>query len=230
MLYWIILHEVLIYTLIWSRLRQNTHYFANDIFKRISLNENLWISYENSLKHIFQWQLFYKFNSLAPGKFEWNFIYVIFKQILVTDGWGISCEIALIWMFLDVTDDQSTLVQVMAWCRQATSHYLNQCWPRSLSPYGVTRPQWVNSMERKCLPIFAAFLYVHIHNYHSFFNYFPQKWFFLWVSVLLYFLNVFSTTKKSFISHNSPVCNNVLYWIILHKVLLNIWWSSQNAH
>ena len=34
-------------------------------------------------------------------------------------------------------------IQVMAWCRQATSHYLSQCWPRSLSPYGVTRPQWV---------------------------------------------------------------------------------------
>ena len=33
----------------------------------------------------------------------------------------------------------------MAWCRQATSHYLSQCWPRSVSPYGVTRPQWVNS-------------------------------------------------------------------------------------
>ena len=33
----------------------------------------------------------------------------------------------------------------MAWCRQATSHYLSQCWPRSMSPYGITRPQWVNS-------------------------------------------------------------------------------------
>ena len=30
------------------------------------------------------------------------------------DGWGISCEIALIWMSLDFTGDQSTLVQVMA--------------------------------------------------------------------------------------------------------------------
>ena len=59
------------------------------------------------------------------------------------DGWGISCEIALIWMSLDFTDNQSTLVQVMARCRKATSHYLSQCWPRSLSPYGVTRPQWV---------------------------------------------------------------------------------------
>ena len=62
------------------------------------------------------------------------------------DGWGISCEIALISMSLDLTDDQSTLVQVMAWCRQATSHYLSQCWPRSLSPYGITRPEWVKSL------------------------------------------------------------------------------------
>ena len=61
------------------------------------------------------------------------------------DGWDISCEIALIWMSLDFTDDQSTLVQVMAWCRQAKSHYLNHCWPRSPTPYVVTRPQWVDS-------------------------------------------------------------------------------------
>ena len=42
----------------------------------------------------------------------------------------------------DLTDDKSTLVQVMAWCRQATSHYMKQCWLRSPTPYGVTRPQW----------------------------------------------------------------------------------------
>ena len=85
-------------------------------------------------------------NSLAPGKFEWNFRYAIFKQILKIDGWGISCEIALVWMWLDFTDDLSTLVQVMAWCRQATSHYLSQCWPKSLLPYGVTRPQRVKNV------------------------------------------------------------------------------------
>ena len=27
---------------------------------------------------------------------------------------------------------------------QATSPYLSQCWPRSVLPYGITRPQWVN--------------------------------------------------------------------------------------
>ena len=59
------------------------------------------------------------------------------------DGWGISCEIALIWRSLDFNDEKSALVLVMAWYCQATSHYLSQCWPRSLSPYGVTRPQWI---------------------------------------------------------------------------------------
>ena len=87
----------------------------------------------------------YLYIDWAPWEFEWSFRQVIFKLISVTDGWGISCEIGLRWMLLDLTDDKSILVQVMAWCRQARSHYLSQCWPRSLSPYGVTRPQWVNS-------------------------------------------------------------------------------------
>ena len=82
-------------------------------------------------------------NSLTPGKFEWIFWVPNFTDNF-SDGWGISCELAVRWMSLDLSDDKSTLVQVMAWCRQATSHYLNQCWPRSPTPYGVIRPQWVN--------------------------------------------------------------------------------------
>ena len=62
------------------------------------------------------------------------------------DGWVISCEIPLSRMSLNLTDDKSTLVQVMAWCRQATSHYLSQCWPRSMPPYGVARTHWVNTI------------------------------------------------------------------------------------
>ena len=50
-------------------------------------------------------------------------------------------------MLLDLTDDYSTLVQVMAWCRQAISHYLRQCWPRSISPYGVSKPQCVHNYQ-----------------------------------------------------------------------------------
>ena len=54
-------------------------------------------------------------------------------------------NITVMWMSLNFTDDKSTPVLVMAWCHQATSHYLSQCWPRSILPYGVTKPQWVNS-------------------------------------------------------------------------------------
>ena len=35
----------------------------------------------------------------------------------------------------------------MVCCSQATSHYLSQCWPSSLSPCGVTRPQWVKPCD-----------------------------------------------------------------------------------
>ena len=34
-------------------------------------------------------------------------------------------------------DDKSTSVQVMTLCHQATSHYHNQCWPRSMSPHAT---------------------------------------------------------------------------------------------
>ena len=84
-------------------------------------------------------------DSFAHGRFQFNFRKVIFKLTLVNDGWGISYEIALRWMPQDVTDDKSTLVQVMAWCPKAPSHYLSQCWPRSMSANGITRPQWVFS-------------------------------------------------------------------------------------
>ena len=80
-------------------------------------------------------------NSLAPGWFKWKLRQVIFKLISVINGWGIFCEIIPRRMWLDFTDDKSTLVQVMAWCHQATSHYLRQCWPSSMSPYSIIRPQ-----------------------------------------------------------------------------------------
>ena len=89
----------------------------------------------NANKNLIHWGL---------GDFKNKFRKVIFPLVLVIDGWSISCKIVLKWMPMDLTDGKSTLVQVMAWCRQATSHYPSQCWPRSLSPYDVTRPQWVN--------------------------------------------------------------------------------------
>ena len=41
-------------------------------------------------------------NSLAPGRFRWNFRNIILKLILVIDDWIISCEMALRWMSLNL--------------------------------------------------------------------------------------------------------------------------------
>ena len=71
-----------------------------------------------------------------------------------------SCEITLKWMPQNTVDDNSTLVQVMARYRQATSHYLHS-WTnvdQALSgmdrPYGLTWPQGVKHIEEwtKWLP------------------------------------------------------------------------------
>ena len=61
-------------------------------------------------------------NSLAPKRLQWNVTEVFLQLILVIDGWGISYEIALRWLSLNLTEDKSTLVQVMAWCHQAPSY------------------------------------------------------------------------------------------------------------
>ena len=47
----------------------------------------------------------------------------------------------------DPDDDKSTLGQVMAWCHEAPSHYLNQCWPSFMILYGTILPHWVNSLR-----------------------------------------------------------------------------------
>ena len=39
----------------------------------------------------------------------------------------------------DLIYDKSALIQVIAWCRQAASHYLRQCWPDLYSPVS----QWL---------------------------------------------------------------------------------------
>ena len=82
-----------------------------------------------------------KVNPVYPPS---NFVgwgYNNFKLIAIIDGWDISYGIALRWLSLDLTGDKSTLVQGDAWCHQATSHHLSQCWSCSRSPYGIARSQ-----------------------------------------------------------------------------------------
>ena len=93
------------------------------------------------------------FNSSAPGRSECDSKNVIFNLVLLIDIFRSSHHNALRRMPQDLTGDKSTLIQVMAWCRQATSHYLSQCWLSSLSPYGVARPQWVKLSQRNAFEI-----------------------------------------------------------------------------
>ena len=58
---------------------------------------------------------------------------VIFNLALLIGMFKYSYDNVLRWMPQDLTDNKSILLQVM-----------DQCWPRSPTPYGVTRPKWVN--------------------------------------------------------------------------------------
>ena len=82
--------------------------------------------------------------SMVPGISGYDFGNAIFNFALLIGIFESPYNYALRWMPPDLTDDKPTLVLVMAWCHQATSHYQSQCWPRSISPYGVNRPQRVN--------------------------------------------------------------------------------------
>ena len=85
--------------------------------------------------------------SLLPGRSGCNFKNAIFNLALLA-GIFRSCDNACGWMLWDFDVDKLTLVKVMAWCCdccQAPSHYLNQCCPRSILPYGVTMAEWVKS-------------------------------------------------------------------------------------
>ena len=75
-------------------------------------------------------------NGLWSGSSLKLFRWVNLKLILVIDGSGISCDTALRWLSLDLNADKATLVWVLTWCHQTTSHYLSQCWASSIAPLG----------------------------------------------------------------------------------------------
>ena len=121
--------------------------------------------YPSSLAHIFyivadveyQW---YFFHSLTYQRGGYNFEIIIFRIDILRN----SYEIVLRRIPTPPIHDKSTSVSVMAWYCQATSHYLTQCWPNSLSPHGVTRPQWVKVHQPFPLDIWII-VFVQRSNY-----------------------------------------------------------------
>ena len=87
-------------------------------------------------------------NPFVHGRCSCNLKLVISKFITRLDHEHLLWNV-LRWMPQVLTDDESALVQVMAWCRLAASHFLGQCRPKSVSPCAATRPQWVNTLRPK---------------------------------------------------------------------------------
>ena len=70
-----------------------------------------------------------------------QFKHIFFSKILL---YLISNHADLKFLRVQVTT--LALIEAIVCCCQAASHYLNQCWPKSLTPYGLTWPQWINSL------------------------------------------------------------------------------------
>ena len=83
------------------------------------------------------------FNSLAPGIYGCNLKSLIFNLITrINEHFLWNCPWGECHRGLMNSKYSPTLVRVMVWYLQTTSHYLSQCWPRCMSPYNVTGSQW----------------------------------------------------------------------------------------
>ena len=82
-------------------------------------------------------------NSLSPVKCGYDLECVNYEHNLGIYILSNQVNITLEWMPEDVVDNKSTSVPVIAWCREATSHYMNEFWLRTSKPYDVTRAQSV---------------------------------------------------------------------------------------
>ena len=103
------------------------------------------------------------FNSLVHGRVKWKDSKTIFQLNFVIDNWDVSCKIVLWGSSRDLINDEPTLVQVMAWCRQKASCYLNQVYPdlsrsmmsldhNELTHWGLIK--MVDILLRPCVCIF----------------------------------------------------------------------------
>ena len=85
-----------------------------------------------------------------------QFLNLSYKRV----AWALAMKL-LGGMPHNLTNEKSTLVQAMAWCLQATSHYLSQRWPKSMPQNGITRSQWDKPVESL---VFNNIVWYHIDD------------------------------------------------------------------
>ena len=91
-----------------------------------SLGGSSWIGVRIIVSYIFTFMSCISDDSMALRRCDFNFIFEIFQYTKVIAILSISCEIILRWMSADSIDDKKALVQLVAWCHQATSQSIDQ--------------------------------------------------------------------------------------------------------
>ena len=108
------------------------------IIIRWNTGNRIHLSIFKVLNYMFTWEL------LLTWGCGFDFKCMILKCIAVIIFRSILSAVAFMWMAQYPPSDKSTLVQVVAWCHQVASRYLNLHCPRSIMPYGITKPLRVN--------------------------------------------------------------------------------------
>ena len=98
---------------------------------------NRYLHYYHNLKTVEKWRQIYVIippfvYSLIPGKCGWILKGMFLKLIIQISFSLWNCpEVKP----QNITNEKPTLVKVMAWCRQATSQYLNPSWSSSIATW-----------------------------------------------------------------------------------------------
>ena len=124
------------------RLRQNGRHLADDFFKSIVFNENVWITIKSSQKSVSKGAI----NSLRPRQNRRHFADNVFKCNFLNENVWIPIKISLKFVSKGPINNIPALVQIMAW-RRTGDKPLSESMMVNLSTHiCVTRPQWVNNI------------------------------------------------------------------------------------
>ena len=73
-----------------------------------------------------------------------------------------------IWLYVNSSPEVFCGIQLRAISQEVLmENYLSQCWPSSMSPYGVTRPQWVKMINTSPSESIIRAVYTYTFVCHS---------------------------------------------------------------
>ena len=97
-----------------------------------------------------------RINSLSPKRCGCDLKLLHFKHNWRVDILHTQANISLEWIPEDLIEGKSTLVEVIGWCHQKTSHNFSQFGLRSMSLYGIIRQQAVKQWYSSLFTFFGT--------------------------------------------------------------------------